>query len=198
LFVARTLTFLRSPDVLKMVYFSYFHSVMSYGIIFWGNSHHSVKIFKIKKQIVRIITNSNRYDTCHPLFKWLQILPLQSQYILSVLLFVIKNKNLFQLNSQVYNIHTRSNNNLHLLSTDLHWFRKVLHILDEKFTTIYHHKLKKLRLMQPRLKLRWRNSFFNMFFTVLMNIINKIIMIMLVSKLTSHIIEKSIWIMNCK
>jgi hypothetical protein len=48
-YVVRTLTFLRSPDVLKMVYFSYFQSIMSYGIIFWGNSHHSVNIFKIKK-----------------------------------------------------------------------------------------------------------------------------------------------------
>ena len=26
-----------SPSVLKTVYFSYFHSVMSYGIIFWCN-----------------------------------------------------------------------------------------------------------------------------------------------------------------
>ena len=102
-----------------MVYVSYFHSIMSYGIIFWGNSHHSVKIFKIKKRIIRIITNSNRYDTCRPLFKQFRILPLPSQYIFSVLLFVIKNKNLFQLNSQVHKIHTRSNDNLHLLSTGL-------------------------------------------------------------------------------
>jgi hypothetical protein len=59
-YVIRTLTFLRSPEVLRMVYFSYFHSVISYGIIFWGNSHHSVNIFKIQKRIIRIITNSNR------------------------------------------------------------------------------------------------------------------------------------------
>ena len=102
-----------------MVYFSHFHSIMSYGIIFGGNSHHSVKIFKIQKRIIQIITNSNRYDTCHPLFKQLRIFPLPSQYILSILLFVIKNKNLFQLNSQIHNIHTRSNDNLHLLLTGL-------------------------------------------------------------------------------
>jgi len=102
-----------------MVYFSYFHSIMSYGIIFWGNSHHSVNIFKIQKGIIRIITNSNRYDTCCPLFKQLRILPLPSQYIFSILLFVVTNKKLFQLNSQVHNIHTRYNDNLHLLSTGL-------------------------------------------------------------------------------
>jgi len=28
-----------SQDSLKMLYCSYFHSVMTYGLIFWGNSH---------------------------------------------------------------------------------------------------------------------------------------------------------------
>jgi hypothetical protein len=118
-YVIRTLTFLRSPEVLRMVYFSYFYSIISYGIIFWGKSHHSVNIFKIQKRIIRIITNSNRYYTRHPLFKQLQILPLPLQYIFSILLFVITNKKLFQLNSQVHNIHNRYNDNLHLLSTGL-------------------------------------------------------------------------------
>ena len=104
-YVITTLTFLRSPEILRMVYFSYFHSIMSYGIIFWGNSHHSINIFKIQKRIIRIITNSNRFDTC-PLFKQLRILSLPSQYIFSILLIVIKNIKLFQLNSQVYNIRT--------------------------------------------------------------------------------------------
>jgi len=118
-YVIRTLTFLISPEFLRTVYFSYFHSIMSYGMIFWGNSHHSVNIFKIQKRIIRIITNSNRNDTRHPLFKQLRILPLPSQYIFSILLFVVTNKKLFQLNSQVHNIHTRYNDNLHLLSTGL-------------------------------------------------------------------------------
>ena len=49
-----------SPDVLRTIYFSYVHSVISYGIIFWGNSHLSTNIFKIQKRIIRIITNIGR------------------------------------------------------------------------------------------------------------------------------------------
>jgi hypothetical protein len=94
-YVIITLTFLRSSELLRMVYFSYFHSIMLYGIIFWSNSHHSINIFKIQKRIIRIITNSNRFHTCRPLFKQLRILPLPSQYIVSILLFVIKPKNYF-------------------------------------------------------------------------------------------------------
>jgi hypothetical protein len=37
-------------DVLRTIYFSYVHSVISYGIIFWGNSHLSATIFKIQKK----------------------------------------------------------------------------------------------------------------------------------------------------
>ena len=44
-----------SVDILRMIYFSYVHSVTSYGIIFWGNSHHSNSILKIQKRIIRII-----------------------------------------------------------------------------------------------------------------------------------------------
>ena len=62
---------------------------MSYGITFWGNSHYSDSIFKIQKRI-RIITNTGRHDSCRQLYKQLQILPLPSQYIFSLLVFVNK------------------------------------------------------------------------------------------------------------
>ena len=38
-YIVKTLIFLRSPEVLRMVYFSYLQSVTSYGTMFWGNSH---------------------------------------------------------------------------------------------------------------------------------------------------------------
>jgi hypothetical protein len=36
-FAVRKLFYMLNIDVLKMVYFAYFHSIMKYGIIFWGN-----------------------------------------------------------------------------------------------------------------------------------------------------------------
>ena len=44
-----------SLDVLRSTYFSYAHSIISYGIIFWENSSYSEDIFKIQKGIIRII-----------------------------------------------------------------------------------------------------------------------------------------------
>ena len=64
------------------------------------------------------MTNSGRNDTCRPLFKQLRILPLPSQYLFSLLFFVVNNKKLFLPNSSIHNINTH-NDNLHLPSTSL-------------------------------------------------------------------------------
>jgi hypothetical protein len=34
-----------------MIYLSLFHAVMTYGIIFWGNSSHSTQVFRMPKKI---------------------------------------------------------------------------------------------------------------------------------------------------
>jgi hypothetical protein len=83
-----------SQETLKMVYYAYFYPIVNCGLIFWGNSSHSVKFFKIQNNIIRIITGCKSRDSCRDLFKNLKILPLQSQYILSLLLFVVDNKNI--------------------------------------------------------------------------------------------------------
>jgi len=98
-----------SSYVLKIRYFSYVQSVTSYGIIFWGNSHRSDSIFKIQKRMIRIITNTGRRDSCHHLYKQLQILPLPSQYTFSLPVFVNKNRGLFLSNSEIHYINTRYN-----------------------------------------------------------------------------------------
>ena len=95
-----------SLDVLRMIYFSYVHLVIAYAIIFWGNSHSSTTIFKIQKRIIRIINNSGRRDSCCKLFKEFHILPLASQYIFSILVFVNRNRELFLSNSDIHGINT--------------------------------------------------------------------------------------------
>jgi hypothetical protein len=89
-----------SASSLKVIYYAFFHSVMSYGIIFWGNLLHSSIIFRIqKKKAIRIIEGRGNGVSCIYVFKKLQILPLTSQYILSLLMFVVQNK-IFFLNKQ--------------------------------------------------------------------------------------------------
>jgi hypothetical protein len=102
-----------SVDVLRSAYFLYVRSIISYEIIFWGNSSHSEEIFKIQKRIIRIIMNSSKNASCWQPFKELNILPIQSKYIASILLFVTKNKDQFLSNSRVHKNNTRQTSNLY-------------------------------------------------------------------------------------
>jgi len=113
-----------SLDVLRSTYFLCVHSVISYRIIFWRNSSHSEEIFKIWEIIIRIIINSRKNASCRQQFKELNILPIQSQYIFSILLFVIKNKGQFLFNSQVHKINSRQTSNLYLPSANFAIYQK--------------------------------------------------------------------------
>jgi hypothetical protein len=113
---------LMSLEVIKFIYFSYIHSVLSYGIIFWGNSVHSKYSFKIQRRTIRIITNAGISDLCWDLFKKWQILPFYSQYIHSLLMFVVKNTDLFKLNSDIHRLNKRHDNDFHLPSAKLKLF----------------------------------------------------------------------------
>jgi len=106
-----------SPETLRMVYFAYIHSIMSYGIFLGGNQPYGEKIFKIHKRVIRM------RDSCRELFKKLEILPLYSQYIFSLSIFVIKNKHLFYTNNQIHSIHTRFKTSLHLPTANLTKFQ---------------------------------------------------------------------------
>jgi len=55
--------------VLRMTYFSNVHSILSYVIIFWGNSSSIKSIFKIQKRIIRVIMSSGRRESCCELFR---------------------------------------------------------------------------------------------------------------------------------
>jgi len=88
-FVIRTIQAVMS-QTLRMVYFAHIHSIMSYGIIFGGNQPYSEKILKIQRRVFRIIANSRKRDSCRELLKKLEILPLYSQYIFSISVFVMK------------------------------------------------------------------------------------------------------------
>jgi hypothetical protein len=122
-FAIRSLKSILSLDTLKMMYFSYVHSIITYGIIFWGNSPYIIKIFRMQKRIIMIITKSTKRAPCRTLFKELNILPLQTQYILSMSMFVIANKELFTLNSRVHN-SSRTIYDLHYAQTNLAQFQK--------------------------------------------------------------------------
>ena len=63
-------------------------------------------------------------DSCRELLKKMKTLPLYSQYIFSLLRYVVNNKHLFTKYLEVHNHDTRSANNFHLPITNLAKYQK--------------------------------------------------------------------------
>jgi len=132
----RSIKLFMSLGVLRSIYFAYVHSVISYGITFWGNSLHSEEIFKVQKRIIRIIMNLSKNASCWQPFRELNILPVPSQYVLSLFLFITINKDQFMTNSQIHRITTRQTSDLYVPAADLTVYQKGVYYQGIK---IYNH-----------------------------------------------------------
>jgi hypothetical protein len=101
------------------LYFTYFHSIMKYGIIFWGNSSNSKKIFTLQKKIIRIMVGA-----CRSLFKKIR----DFTYSMSKYIFIsehyLNNQEHFQTNSSIHSIDTSNKHHLHRPNANLSGFQK--------------------------------------------------------------------------
>jgi nicotinamide mononucleotide adenylyltransferase len=98
----------------RLVYYAYFHSLMSYGILLWGSAASIESIFIIQKRAVRNIYNMKPRESLRDVFKEINILTLPSLYILSNILYVRKNLHRYNKNSDFHCLNTRNKDKLQL------------------------------------------------------------------------------------
>jgi hypothetical protein len=145
-YAIKVITPFMSGDTLKMIYYSYVHSILTYGIIFWDNSPYNTDIFKTQKWIIRIMTKSRSRDPCRWLFKQLEILPLQSILCITI----CGKKQLYTSNQDIHNINTRSNINLHSPVCNLIIFQKGVYFSGIK---LFNHLPLKIKSLSNEIKL---------------------------------------------
>jgi hypothetical protein len=92
---------------------------MRYRIVFWGNSTEAKKIFLLQKKAIRIMMGMKCSESRRAVFKELKMLTLASQYILSLMNFMINNLGNFTFNHTIYNKSTRHGRNLHVSQSHL-------------------------------------------------------------------------------
>jgi len=51
-----------------MIHYAYFHLVVTYGQLFWGNSSHSMEVFRLKNKIIGIMIGARSTDSCREFF----------------------------------------------------------------------------------------------------------------------------------
>jgi len=86
----------------------------------------------MQKRIVRIMMGCKNKVSCRNLFRRLEILPFVSQYILLLMLFVVKNKNLFILNSENRTKSTWQFNNFYQPMTNFTVYQRGVHYMGIK------------------------------------------------------------------
>jgi hypothetical protein len=117
-YAVRSVFHISNINTLKSIYFAYFHSIIQYGIIFWGNSSNSRTIFTLQKKIIRIMVGAHPRTPCRNLFKKLEILLVPRQYI-SLMNFFVNNQENFQTNSSVHSISAGNKHHLHRPTANL-------------------------------------------------------------------------------
>ena len=112
-----------------MVYFAHFYSHISYSIIFWGLSSSMRNVFIIQKRAIRIMLRLVPRSSCREGLEKLVILKIPCIYIYALMLFVVKNLNIYQTNSSVHGTNTRQQNKWHIPSVGLSSLQRVVYYL---------------------------------------------------------------------
>jgi hypothetical protein len=101
---------LADVETARLVYFAYFHSIMTYGILLWGKAAEIHSIFILQKRAIRNIYNLGSRVSLKDRFKEINVLTVASQYIYENIMYIRKNLDMYKLNSDVHNFNTRNKN----------------------------------------------------------------------------------------
>jgi len=107
-YAVRSMVHISNINTLKTIYYADFHSVIKYGIIFWGNSSNSGKIITLQEKIIRLMANAPTRTSSSKSISTTRDLPDPCQYILSLMNFITNSEEIFQINSSIHNINTRN------------------------------------------------------------------------------------------
>nr|CAH7735243.1 unnamed protein product [Callosobruchus chinensis] len=118
-FILRQLSRCLDIETLRIVYFSIFHSHLSYDTMLWGNSVAYNSIFVLQKKALRVTTHSKYGSSCRHHFKNLKVLPLPSIYIYEVIMYIYSNQNKYSTPAGIHKYCIRNTSNLRSLYTRL-------------------------------------------------------------------------------
>jgi hypothetical protein len=136
-------------------------------------------MFKVQKKIIRIMASVKQRVSCTELFKKFNIYPLASEFLLSLLSFIMDNMKKFQTNSDTHNINTRHKYDLCLLNAIITRYKKIMYYTGIKLFSTLLASIKSLnhniKVFKPALKdylltLISRRIYFNKKFSSTVNI----------------------------
>jgi hypothetical protein len=105
------------------------------------------------EKVIKVMMGHRNRHSCGNFFKILNILPLKSQCVFSLLIFLVSDKNYLTFNADNYSILTRQRHNLHLQQENLSIVSKELVMQESTFFTLILLKLRLFQIIPRNLKL---------------------------------------------
>lgn len=112
IYAIRTVKYKINLEAALTTYHAVFHSSMTYGLVNWGNSPYTKKIFIIQKRAIRVLSGISQLDSCKPYFIAYKILTLPSAIIYCNLVYVREHLEQFSSMSEAHDYNTRHKMNL--------------------------------------------------------------------------------------
>lgn len=111
LFALRSLKNSLGIPALMTAYYANIHSLISYGVVLWGQSSDVDRVLVLQKRAIRIIFDLPYLASCRELFRRHRILTVTSVYIYKLLVYIHKSQGLYFRNSYYHAYPTRKNYN---------------------------------------------------------------------------------------
>ena len=111
-FAIKKIKMLCGFEAAKSVYFAYFHSLLSYGLMFWGMAANSVRIFRLQKRAIRNLFTISSLTSCRPYFIESGIMTMYAAYVYQGVMYARKNISTTLKNSDVHSHNTRNKQDL--------------------------------------------------------------------------------------
>lgn len=129
-------------DELWNVYYALVHSIISYGILCWGQAVERDRVFVLQKRVLRLIYGIKYTETCRIVFRAKNILTLNSIYIQKLLCHVHMHKDTYYKTNMVHSHNTRNRENLACGDFSYIKFKKSPDYIGVKLYNLLPHKYK--------------------------------------------------------
>ena len=111
-FALRRLSESVSENVLRVAYYGMFQAHLTYGLLSWGHSAVSDRVFGIQRRVIRFMDGRGYQEDCRSSFVRLRLLTLPSLYIYECLKYLTSHMDEYHHHCAIHGYNTRKNNNI--------------------------------------------------------------------------------------
>jgi Reverse transcriptase (RNA-dependent DNA polymerase) len=161
-YLIRKMMNLVNLDTVKLIYFGILQSHLQYGVIVWGGTTQTKRLFVLQKRALRYMARASTdpcadifyKDSCRKLFINFKVLTMPCLYIYYTILYCLENNYLSHTNESIHNYDTRAKTDVRVESHRLSIYTRDPIYNGSKFYNALPGSIKDLPLMKLKGQLK--------------------------------------------